>query len=163
MKNNKYIYLLFVIVITIWSLISYKVYNGLNHTNLFNREGSFLFTETTPIRKDSFFMHSNYEDPFLKTISYNTNKIKDNRHKKINNFSMSGKNHDDTISNIIYKGMFQDEKGIKKVAIFSICNRDCRFSINDSISENTILKKIFKDSVQIKKKSKLIIIKKIHS
>lgn len=164
MKNKKLLYILIPVVLLVWGIIIYRIFNVVNGSNSNEvLKSSIIENVNNENLVDTFSIHPNYRDPFIskrakKTISENkiTSTItKPDVIKKVSNTA--------PISNkwpsIVYNGLIKNEKSNKQLALVQINGQSNILQLGN-VAEGVELTKIFRDSIEVKFNSEKRFIRK---
>ncbi len=171
MKNKKSIKYLLVVVIFVWGIIFWKVYNSFSDPH----EISYDKKEKIKIKVENadFFNYElflDYEDPFLKnfnqkknstTQSKNESQTKNTgivRNANIGSFSVSD-NKVLVWPNILYIGKIEKAGSDNQVALLRINNISHMVKEKDTINDLKVLK-IYTDSIKMMYKEEIKVINK---
>ncbi len=127
MKNKKNIYILLPAVLIIWGIVLYKIIGGLSpdtqnfHTMI--QEGK--FTPKIIQQTDTFFIQTNYRDPFLGTFEQ-----KKKRTVRLRTNTALIKKEKVPFPTIVYKGIVSPKGKNKKVFLISVNGQQHLFKRN---------------------------------
>ncbi len=157
MKNKKLQYILIPVVLVVWGLIIYRV---LDFTKQDTPDDPCIVSTLQPNKnnssvQDTFSLHANYCDPFLKNVRYtrprytktNQSNKKTEKKKPESNIVLRR----DIIENIRwpdikYGGIVQNTQSGEKVGLMEIDKQEFLIRKNDSI-QKVFIKDLYKDSV----------------
>lgn len=164
MKNKKLLYILIPIVLLVWGVIIYRIFNVVNGSGSNEvRKSSFVENTVNENLIDTFSIHPNYRDPFISKRAKKTtfeNKItstiiKPDLIKKVTNtVPLSNK-----WPSIVYNGLIKNEKSNKQLALVQINGQSNILQLGN-VAEGVELTKIFRDSIEVKFNSEKRFIRK---
>lgn len=164
MKNKKLLYILIPIVLLVWGVIIYRIFNVVNGSGSNEvRKSSFVENTVNENLIDTFSIHPNYRDPFIskrakKTTSENivvSAITKPDLIKKVTNtVPLSNK-----WPSIVYNGLIKNEKSNKQLALVQINGQSNILQLGNVV-EGIELTKIFRDSIEVKFNSEKRFIRK---
>jgi hypothetical protein len=165
MKNKKLLYILIPIVLLVWGVIIYRIFNVVNGSGS-NEVRKSAFVENTVNENliDTFSIHPNYRDPFISKRAKKTtseNKIistvtKPDLIKKVSNVVVP---LSDKWPSLVYNGLIKNEKSNKQLALVLINGQSNILQLGN-VSEGVELTKIFRDSIEVKFNSEKRFIRK---
>ncbi|MES2141095.1 MAG: hypothetical protein V4511_15420 [Bacteroidota bacterium] len=154
MKNKKLLYILIPVVLLVWGVIIYRIFNVVNGSNSNEVLKSVIIENVNNENLiDTFSIHPNYRDPFISKRAKKTtseNKVvsaitKPDIIKKVTNtVPVSNK-----WPNIVYNGLIKNEKSNKQLALVQI-NGQANILQLGNVAEGVELTKIFRDSIEVK-------------
>jgi hypothetical protein len=152
MKGKKGIYIMLPLVLAIWFIIGYRIYNAIKDDgdNKKVHEISNV-TNTVEQKTDSFTLIADYRDPFLeksKVISV----IKTNTSNKSSliKSSMPIVKKTTPWPSINYMGIIKNQKSSKQSILVLVNGKEMVLTQGDKV-EDFILSKVLKDSIELKK------------
>jgi len=160
MKNKKMLYILLPLVLFVWGLIFYKVYNSINSSNQIVSEppATTNLNDSNLYKMDTFSIFNNYRDPYLtKAVSV----VKGNSHtinKPIPDKSIQVHTEVKWPS-IIYNGVIKSKKSLKKLVLLKI-NGESNFMSTGTSSMGVEILDIYNDSIKVNYKGEFKVIKK---
>lgn len=152
MKNKKLLYVLIPLVLLVWGLIIYRIFNVVNGADSNEmHKTAFIGNTDNENSIDTFSIHPNYRDPF---ISKGVKKIilSDN---EVANVAVTPKVIVKTTTsstiwpNLLYSGLIKNQKSNKALALVQINGQANIMKIGDIVGEIE-LTKIFHDSIEVK-------------
>lgn len=155
MKNKKLLYILIPIVLLVWGVIIYRIFNVVNGSGSNEvRKSSFVENTVNENLIDTFSIHPNYRDPFISKRAKKTtfeNKItstvtKPDLIKKVANVVVPLSNK---WPSIVYNGLIKNEKSNKQLALVQINGQSNILQLGN-VAEGVELTKIFRDSIEVK-------------
>ncbi|MES2285427.1 MAG: hypothetical protein V4547_07040 [Bacteroidota bacterium] len=164
MKNKKLLYILIPIVLLVWGIIIYRIFNVVNASNSNEvLKSAIIENVNNESLIDTFSIHPNYRDPFIskrakkptsenKAVSPIT---KPSLIKKVSNTAPIS----DKWPSIVYNGLIKNEKSNKQLALVQINGQSNILQIGN-VAEGVELTKIFRDSIEVKFNSEKKFIKK---
>lgn len=166
MKSKKFRYLLVLLVIIVWSLIFYRIYNYVDDQKDFIPDYS---EQKLPQDKlsmnDTFSIIANYRDPFLETGNYSERSINTviqnniNNPIKIQNNNVSANNASLRWPSIVFGGIVVNKGSNKTVGLIKLNQIQYIVQVKQII-ENIEVLKIYNDSIIVQLSSEIKTIKK---
>ncbi len=163
MKNKKMTYVLLATVVVVWGLIFYRLFTGVENSTPVNASvDTQVVQNDVKVEIDSFNLILDYRDPFkvIKNIKPIT-QVKPQRVVKKVEVKEEEKEKVLPVdwSFIAYRGIFKNEKKMKKTGLVTINNHDYVVAEGDSVAQISV-KKLFKDSIGVFYKGSFSYIKK---
>ncbi len=168
MKNKKLQYILIPVVLLVWGLIIYRVVDFTKQDDPVEPQivSNIQPKQNNGYAQDTFSLHANYHDPFLKNVRYtrpiykNANTSNEKKEKKKvktkpeSNIALRR----DILENIRwpeikYGGIVQNTQSGDKVGLIEVDKREFLIRKNDSV-QRIFIKDIYKDSVIVIYKEK---------
>lgn len=152
MKNKKLLYILIPLVLLVWGVILYKIFNVVNVSD--SNEVLKSIVIVSPSNEnliDTFSIHPNYRDPFLSKrakkiiISENKATIIAATPKLIKKIIAPLPKW----PNLVYGGLIKNQNSNKQLALVQINGQSNIMKIGDIVGEIE-LTKIFSDSIEVK-------------
>lgn len=154
MKNKKLLYILIPVVLLVWGVIIYRIFNVVNGSGSNEvRISSFVENTINENLIDTFSIHPNYRDPFIskrakKTTSENKITSTITKPDLIKKVSITAPMSDKWPS-IVYNGLIKNEKSNKQLALVQINGQSNILQLGN-VAEGVELTKIFRDSIEVK-------------
>lgn len=152
MKNKKLMYILLPVTAIVWGLIIYKIISAVSSDEDFVNTNSIPPTigtkDSIPVREITLL--ANYRDPFLGKPITKIDRTVNNTKRQLNIAPI-------TVANVVpaaiwpqisYVGIIENKKKMSKVAILRIDNSELLLKEKD-VSNNILVEKIYKDSIQL--------------
>ncbi|OFZ01407.1 MAG: hypothetical protein A2491_19650 [Bacteroidetes bacterium RIFOXYC12_FULL_35_7] len=166
MKNKKLRYILLPLVLIVWGLVFYKVYEYVKEDPLPINEQIKKNSKKTHLNtRDTILLVADYRDPFLGKIIHqisfeNSNEVTNRIYEKKSssggekeNLKIKQENKAITKTNnwptVIYSGIIINQKNSKKTALLKINNKEKMVSEGEIIDDMKI-EKIYPDSLILK-------------
>lgn len=155
MKNKKLLYILIPVVLLVWGVIIYRIFNVVNSSGSNEvRKSSFVENTVNETLIDTFSIHPNYRDPFISKRAKKTtfeNKVvstitKPDLIKKVSNVVVPLSNK---WPSIVYNGLIKNERSNKQLALVQINGQSNILQLGN-VAEGVELTKIFRDSIEVK-------------
>lgn len=156
MKNKGVTYALLVVVALIWYNVFFRV-----KSNLFGEEAAFTPTATAvpsvaSIHRDTFSLKANYRDPFSGVAAYvETPNPQPQEHVAPQPVMV----YEEPWPQIVYYGQVKKTDSKTPLAILKIDGMQFYLRNGESILDNYVIGKIYKDSVEVRHKKKRKVIK----
>jgi hypothetical protein len=161
MKNKFFQYLLIVLVLLVWSIIFLKIFKRIKGTDDFSMSNNTtLVTKAKLAAADTFFINSNYGNPFVEFIGDEMETAKENTddaNAENNTYVAAIPVNWPKIS---YSGIIVNKKNVDfKVALMKIENSDYLVKKNDIVKDIKV-NNLFSDSITLTYKGALKTFKK---
>ena len=136
MKNKKNIYFLVPAVLTVWGLLGYKIFSGLNPTvqDTVTIELGNQFTPKSIKESDKFTINTNYRDPFLGTFEKKQKKTVTKKRVPIVKKELV------PFPSILYKGIVSPKGNNETVFLVNINGQQYFFKKKEIFNEVKLLK-----------------------
>ena len=149
MKNKHLIYLLGPLVLLIWGLIFYKVYEHFRGGKEVFGNAAAKYTDKKENAPDTFTIKANYRDPFLdrnyRLVTQSIGKTNISEHRS----GIAPKTVvPEVFPDIRYYGLIANAKNKRKVGLFKMSNKDLLLKEGESFNDLKITK-LFNDSAKI--------------
>jgi hypothetical protein len=159
MKNKKMTYILIPIVILVWGIVIFKIFNYTDDSNGANTSPVFSASnEVLSLEKDTFSIIAQYKDPFLgKNSNYYDSEFGDESESQPENSTQVKvpelKKEEPKVAvkfpALVYGGLIYNAKTKKTIALLKINNREYLVNKGDNI-DNVEMVEIYNDSIKIK-------------
>ncbi len=155
MKNKKFTYVLIPVVLIVWGMIIYRLFNGTNSGLAINKNENKLFEKNVnETMADTFSIRGNYKDPFLSKRSQRNQiqetTIKQPTTNETKKLKPEAKNNKSLVTwpNVVFSGLIKNQKSNKQLALLQIDGKADIMQVGDTKS-NIKLLKTSHDSIEI--------------
>jgi len=163
MKKSKItVSILIIATAAIWGIVIFKIYNTVSSKSITKAVEYTFESDSSQRQIDTFSLVLNYKDPFLKFAnSYNTNltTLHHSSTIKEKKVVIQPIKNETPFPNFLFLGAVKNQKKNVSFVYVQINNEAKTMRIGDSY-EGILLKKIFKDSIEVMYLNKLKVIKK---
>lgn len=154
MKNKKLLFILVPVVVVVWGIIFYRIFNQIIKKNqVFVPQININELPIDEIKKDTFTIVANYRDPFLgSSVNYsqpeNDNKKIEKKKQKTEPSITGRTNRRVRWPEIEYSGSIYNKDSKQSIAVMKIDNNGFLMYLNETNSGVTLLK-IYEDSIRV--------------
>jgi len=151
MKNKRLTYILIPLVILVWGLIFYKIFNHTGGDNKTNVSTALQKLAKNDHVKDTFNVKANYRDPFLRGSVRSVIRQSGSGEMTSNRQGFSKQKEtkpEIRIPDLKYFGLIANSKNKQKIGLFRLNNKDLILKEADLYEEFKI-SRLYNDSVQI--------------